>query len=259
MPGAREPRAEPCWADLLTSDLGGAVEFYSRLFGWRFDDGAEARAEGYLPAYLDDQLVSGLVRNDRDSGALDVWTTYLNVADVHAAAFAARLHGGKIHLKPVEIPEQGTLAMISDPEGIGVGLFQAFDAGDLHSARRHGTRIWSELHTKHFDAVARFYREALGWELSTVSDSPEFRYCTLGQGSEALAGIYDIAGQGPEAHAGWRTYFAVDDADASVALAELLGGAVIREPQDSFFGRMAVPHDSTGAEFSIIQPTRHRA
>lgn len=255
MPAPREPRAEPCWVDLITSDVQGAARFYTKLFGWEVRQEAPSDDEGFAEVYLDGAMVTDFIANDPDSEVDDAWTTYLNVTDVHAAAYATKLHGGKVYLKPIEIPGQGTMAIIGDPAGTGVGLFQAFQSADTAATLAPGTRIWSELHTKHFEAVARFYRIALGWCLSPVSDTDEFRYHTYGQGSEAVAGIFDISSY-PDSKAGWRAYFAVEDADETVALAEKLGGTVIHEAHDSYFGRMAVLGDLTGAEFAIIQPSQ---
>lgn len=236
--------------DLLASDVDAAIEFYSRLFGWEFLDDPHARSQGYIPALLDGEPVSGVVANDPDSDAPDAWTTYLNVADIHAAMFATKLHGGKGYLKPVAIDGQGTVALIGDPSGAGVGLWQAFAPATYPVKRSHGRRVWNELHTKHFELAARFYREALGWELSPVADSPEFRYYTLGQGADAVAGLYDIAGQ--DTAEGWRSYFAVDDADLAAALTEDLGGRILGAPHDSYFGRTAMLADRGGAEFAVI-------
>lgn len=255
MPAPRDPRAEPCWVDLLTSDMEGSTQFYGQLFGWEVRHDEETRDEGYAEVYLNGEMVTGFIANDPDSEVQDAWTTYLNVTDVHAAAYATKMHGGKVYLKPIDIPGQGTMAIIGDPAGTGVGLFQAFQSADTTASRAPGTRIWNELHTRHFEAVARFYRVALGWCLSPVSDTDEFRYHTYGQGSEAVAGIFDISSY-PDSKAGWRAYFAVADAEQTVALAEKLGGTTIHEPHDSYFGRMAVLSDVTGAEFAIIAPSR---
>ncbi|KUM31275.1 hypothetical protein AQ436_17405 [Arthrobacter sp. EpRS66] len=252
MPVVRAPRAEPCWVELLSGDLDGANEFYSRLFGWQY--AAHDGTDGYQLAMLDGEPVAGLVANDPELKAPDAWTTYLNVADIHSAMFATKLHGGQRYLKPVAMPGQGTMALIGDPAGAGVGLWQAFAAASYPVDRSHGHRVWNELHTKHFDAAARFYREALGWDLNPVSDSDEFRYYTLGQGSDAAAGLYDIAGQ--DSTEGWRSYFAVDDADRAAALAEEMGGCVISAPHDSFFGRTAMLADRGGAEFAVIAPAK---
>ncbi|KSU65866.1 VOC family protein [Arthrobacter sp. NIO-1057] len=255
MPVVRAERAEPCWVDLFTSDLDGAIEFYSRLFGWENQSVGHSRPDHYQQAQLDGQPVCGLVANDAEGSVPDAWMTYLRVADVHSAMFATKLHGGQRYLKPVVMPGQGTMALIGDPAGAGVGLWQGFAPQDSEKSRGHGHRIWNELHTKHFEIVARFYREALGWELSPVADSAEFRYSTLGQGAQAAAGLYDVAGH--DTTEGWRTYFAVNNTDESAALAQELGGSVINEPHDSFFGRTAMLADPGGAEFAVIAPVKN--
>ena len=245
------PAAEPCWVDLMTSDRRAAVEFYGSLFGW------EAALESqHLPAVLDIELnghlITGFLENDHQPKFPDVWTTYLNVADIHAATFAVKMHGGTIYLEPTIVEGQGIVAVVGDPTGVGVGLWQAVHPKLTVATGRPGTRIWNELHTTAFDKVTRFYRDALGWKLSSYAGGNGFRYQSYLQGSNARAGIYDISMQ-QDPVPGWRTYFAVANTDESQALAEELGATVKRPAQDSPFGRMAVLEDLTGAEFSIIQ------
>lgn len=247
-----QPGAEPCRVDLLTGDMKRSVDFYGRLFGWT-TRGGDSGAEDSLDMYLWDELVAGFLDNDPDSGCSDAWVTYLNVADAHAASYSAGMYGGCVFLQPLEIQGQGTIAMIGDPTGIGVGLWQSATVRELTKASgRHGTRVWNELHTTKFEKVTHFYRDALEWELLSLSDTDEFRYQSYGQGPDAKAGIYDISGQ-PDPKPGWRTYFAVTDTDKALALAKKLGAKVLQQAKDSPFGRMAVLADPTGAEFSIIQ------
>lgn len=51
----------------------------------------------------------------------------------------------------------------------------------------------------------------------------------------------------------WMTYFAVEDTDATAAMAEELGGAVPVPPTDIPTGRMAVLNDPSGGFFTILQ------
>jgi predicted enzyme related to lactoylglutathione lyase len=46
-------------------------------------------------------------------------------------------------------------------------------------------------------------------------------------------------------------YFAVDDADAAVARATAAGGSVVREAQDSPYGRFAIVADPFGAALAV--------
>ncbi len=51
----------------------------------------------------------------------------------------------------------------------------------------------------------------------------------------------------------WTVYFAVDDADATVAEVTELGGSVLRPPMDIEPGRFAVVADPYGAAFNVMK------
>ena len=92
-----------------------------------------------------------------------------------------------------------------------------------------------------------------GWDLHAASDTPEFRYTTLGEGDGALAGIMDANGflpDGVPAH--WSVYFGVDDTDAALAQIAELGGSVVTAGEDTPFGRLATAADPTGALFKLV-------
>ncbi|GAA1407117.1 hypothetical protein AUR04nite_04130 [Glutamicibacter uratoxydans] len=250
MPGFEPPAAEPCWVDLLTSDVERAIEFYGALFGW--EPSEKSRNSAVVEMRLDGKPVTGLLHNDQVHQLADVWTTYLNVADIHAAVFSVQMHGGVVYLEPTVTEHDGTVAVVGDPSGVGVGLWQSIHPILTTATGRPGTRIWNELHTTSFAAATRFYRAALAWELYPISDTDQFRYQSFRQGADAKAGIFDISGQN-DPEPGWRTYFAVANADATVELAVKLGAQIVRAASDSPFGRMAVIKDPTGAEFSIMQ------
>ena len=52
----------------------------------------------------------------------------------------------------------------------------------------------------------------------------------------------------------WRVYFAVDDADETVAKSVSIGAEVLRPAEDMPYGRHADLSDPQGAMFSIIKP-----
>ena len=86
-----------------------------------------------------------------------------------------------------------------------------------------------------------------------MSDTPTFRYSTLGTGQDAIAGLFDAKNDLGDLPPHWKVYFAVNDADAATKLITELGGTMITEPADTPFGRMAHARDYSGAPFSIIQ------
>ena len=73
---------------------------------------------------------------------------------------------------------------------------------------------------------------------AVASDTPEFRYTTLGEGDEQLAGIMDASAFLPEGvPAHWSVYFGVDDADAALAKIVDLGGSIVMAAEDTPYGR----------------------
>jgi uncharacterized protein len=50
------------------------------------------------------------------------WLTYIQVANVDAAALKAVELGGKLLEPPTDVPNTGRIAIIEDPEGVHVGL-----------------------------------------------------------------------------------------------------------------------------------------
>ncbi len=98
-----------------------------------------------------------------------------------------------------------------------------------------------------------FYERVFGWQTSVMSDSPDFRYTTLGSGETAQAGIMDASGYLPgEVPSHWQVYFAVEDTDATVERALAMGGTLLDGPADSDFGRVAQLADPTGGMFKVI-------
>src|SRR4029079_420332 len=109
----------------------------------------------------------------------------------------------------------GRFAVVTDPGGAAIGIWQPRSHQGFSIINEPGAPTWAELHTRDYDAAVRFYTDVFGWETATVGDTPEFRYTTLGEGDDALAGIMDASGflpDGVPAH--WSVYFAVEDAKA---------------------------------------------
>ena len=89
-----------------------------------------------------------------------------------------------------------------------------------------------------------------------MSDTPEFRYTTLGEGEDQLAGIMDASAflpAGVPAH--WSIYFGVDDTDAALAKIKSLGG------RDRAGGRghaVRPPRDRVRPDGRAVQARRER-
>ena len=99
--------------------------------------------------------------------------------------------------------------------------------------------------------VVAFYTAVLGLTTSTM-DMGAGQYTLFEVDGRTVGGT--TAPQMPGVPNHWHVYFAVGDADATVAKVAELGGAVVAEPFDTPVGRMAVVSDPQGAVFSLMQP-----
>lgn len=254
MPSPVPTPGAPCWIDLMTADIDTARRFYGELFGWEFETGDQEKYGGYVVARKRGQPAAGLMQKDDSmAGMPDMWSTYLRTMDAAATAEAVAAHGGQVHMPPMDVPEQGRMAMFGDPSGAAIGAWQPGEMVGYEVVAEPGTAAWHELHAKDYETAVRFYQGVFGWDTEVMSDAPGFRYTTLGSGMSAQAGIMDASGYLPaEVPSHWQVYFAVEDTDAAINKATAMGATVLDGPADSDFGRVAMLADPTGATFKII-------
>lgn len=254
MPAPEITPGAPCWIDLMTSDIATARQFYGELFGWEYETGDEKKYGGYTTARKNGKTVAGLMQKDDDqTGMPDVWSTYLLSDDATATAASVTANGGQVYVEPMDVPEQGHMAVFADASGAAIGVWQPREMKGYEIVAEPGAAAWHELHTKDYDSAVKFYQDVFTWDTEVMSDTPEFRYTTLGAGDSAKAGIMDASGYLPaEVPSHWQIYFNVEDADASIEKAVALGATVLEGPEDSPFGRLASLADPTGAMFKII-------
>jgi uncharacterized protein len=246
------PIGAPCWIDLFTTDPDTSRAFYTRLFGWTAEE-ANEEFGGYFNFMKDGVHVAGCMRNDGQQGMPDVWSVYLATDNAKATVAAAEANGGGVILPPQEVMELGSFAVVTDPGQAVIGMWQPGLHKGFQVLNEPGAPAWFQLNTRDYDASVRFYRDVFGWDAHVMSDTPEFRYTTLGEGDNALAGIMDATGFLPEGvPAHWSVIFAVESTDAALATITDLGGSVVRPAEDTPYGRMAKAADATGAPFEII-------
>jgi uncharacterized protein len=267
------PPGVSCFIDTERADVDGAAAFYGGLFGWSFDERSGPGAPRFLMAEVDGLAVAGL--GEPLEGVDDpAWNTYVSVDDVDAIARKVEAAGGTVVVAPFDVGPAGRMAVFTDPEG---AQFRAWQAGTTHGAQlvnAPGSWNWSDLQTRDVEAAKAFYGAVFGWEYLEVDlgagPSSMIRVPGYGDHLEALnpgtlashkehgapEGFSDAIGwmQPPaseDAPARWAVTFSVADVDAAASRARKLGGAVVVEPFDVPFVRMAVLRDPDGATFTV--------
>jgi len=178
---------------------------------------------------------------------------YLAVDDAAATGDAAVANGGQVVVPAMRVMDLGSMALVTDAGEAAIGVWQPGSHKGFGVLGDPGTPAWFELQTRAYDASVRFYQDVFGWDTHVASDTPEFRYTTLGEGAGQLAGIMDAGAYLPEGvPARWSVYFAVEDTDAALAQIVDLGGSVLLPAEDTPYGRIAAVVDPSGAAFKLV-------
>lgn len=242
----------PCWIDLYSSETEKATAFYGGLFGWKAEQ-PDPRFGGYFTFTKDGKHVAGCMGNDGSTSRPDAWTIYLETDDIDKAAERTVASGGLVEYPPMQVAENGSMAIVRDPGGARVGVWQPDQVEGFDVIDEAGTPAWFELHTRAYRESVDFYRSVFGWSTKVMSDTEDFRYTTLVDGDGQRAGIMDAtAHQQASEPAAWSVYFNVEDADRALEQVEMLGGSIVQPATDTPYGRLAQVADPTGTVFRLI-------
>lgn len=246
---AYEP-GTPSWVDLGSPDVDATAAFYKTLFGWeRQDLGPEAGGYGIFT--LNGRQVAG-VGPQQNPGPPN-WTTYISTDDVDAAAGRVTAAGGMVFMPPMDVMEEGRMAIVADPSGAAFGMWQPRNMKGAELVNEAGTLVWNELQARD-TSVAGFYEQVFGWKADT-SEFGDSTYTQFMVNDRAIAGMMPMPPMVPaEVPSYWLVYFAVDDCDASVATASGAGASVTVPAMDiPSVGRFSVLTDPQGATFAVIK------
>jgi predicted enzyme related to lactoylglutathione lyase len=258
------------WTDIALPDPAGGSTFYADLFGWKAEDQHDP-AGNYVYTMFSKggKSTAGLGPQPPGMEAREIppmWTSYVNVDDIDATIEKWIGAGGTVAMPVMDVFTSGRMAMVADPEGAVLALWEARDHLGAGVFNEHGALTWNELNTRDSAEARRFYGAALGWEFERLGgDDAGFDYWLITvpgktpggvlQNDRYNGGIMTMEDNRPaDLPAHWMVYFHVDDADDAAARLEALGGSVSVPPFDASSGRIAVVDDPQGGTFSLISP-----
>lgn len=261
-----------CWLDLVTTDHRKAIEFYHGLFDWSFretldggqtvydwsleetvDDGSQVV---YSMGVVDGELVAGIGELPPGDDTPPNWTPYICVEDVGATVAQCEGAGGQVIMPPVEVFDAGVMAVIMDPAGAPVGLWQPKAHTGFGRMREHGTVHWMELDSTDASQAKGFFHALLGWSTEADELNPDYTLFAL-EGVELaekyLGGLMQMTEDWGDIPSHWLTYFGVNDVERTFSRALELGGEKITEVLNSPHGRFAILKDPLGAVFALME------
>jgi predicted enzyme related to lactoylglutathione lyase len=243
-----------CWVDLATSDPAAAKTFYTGLFGWTAEDVPTDMGPPYTMLSYQGRQAAALYEMPPAQSGQAYWASYIRVDDAAATAAKAESLGGSILMPAMDVMEFGRMAVIQDPSGAIVSLWQPGTHPGAEIDNQVGSRSWNELLTRDTVRAAEFYGALLGWTTRTSQDLMEGRYILFELDGRPIGGMLEIQPSWGPMPPNWTVYFGVSNCDATVAAAIRLGGAAVMEPMEiEDVGRFTYLTDPEGVGFAVIQ------
>ena len=245
------------WHELSTTDVDAAMAFYMEITPWK----TERFQESTYTMWMNDGAPVGgvipLAPAANGAAASPHWMPYVGVYDVDECVRQVRSLGGNVKTGPTEIPNVGAWAVITDPSGAAIGLYEHEAEGPAPIAGgRRGEFSWHELMTTDCKAALEFYKALFKWESTGESDmGPLGIYYLFGMDGQPFGGMYNKSPDMPAP--AWWSYIQVDDAVRTAAQVSSLGGAVITGPVEVPGGdSIAILTDPQGVPFAVHAPRR---
>lgn len=246
-----------CWVELATTAPEDATTFYSSLFGWEVYGGEHDSAEmRYDHLKANGREIGGLYRlqpEQEQHGIPPHWNNYILSDSIEASMARVQELGGMVHAGPIEVGENGRLAVCMDPTGASFCFWQpgSHVGGGFQGAL--GEPCWWELMTGDTGKARAFYH-GLGWTSEDIDMGDGMTYTIFANGDRQLCGMMALGPEFEGVPPHWAVYFAVADADATLATHVEMGGQVhVPVTEIPGRGRFAVLADPQGASFAIYE------
>jgi predicted enzyme related to lactoylglutathione lyase len=240
---------------VIQFEIGGPDDqllaaFYRQLFGWEMTPIPGANYT--LIAASGAGIRGGLGR----SRTGQPWATfYAEADDLQAVLDRATALGGTTVVPITEIPGKLAYAMLSDPDGLLVGVAKRAESGTAAEPKQPpeaGAPVdWFEVLGRDADATRRFYAALFGWTVTEVTGG----YARVQTG----AGHGIRGGLGAAPGGGWATIYAsVPDVAEALDRAQELGGSRVKGPVAvGDHTQRGALRDPAGNVFGVYHHTAH--
>jgi len=245
---------KPVWTDLATSDAEAARNFYGKLFGWKIEVNPDPQYGGYALAKIGDKDVAGIGPKQMEQQP-SAWTVYIGTADADDTVKKAQAAGGNVVVPTMAVGDQGKMAIIQDPSGAVIGIWQAQNMSGAQLIDKPNTMGWAELNSRGVDKARPFYTKLFSWgEKKTPAQGESPEYTEFQAGGQSIAGAMEMNSMVPaEVPSYWMVYFNVDNVDKAFDKVVAEGGKEMLAPQDMPGGRFAIVSDPQGASFGLLK------
>lgn len=243
-----------CWAEMGSTDAAAAKKFYTGLFGWEAVDMPMGDSFVYTMLRKDGKDVGalyGLMKDQMDMGIPSHWMNYVASENVDETAAKIKGNGGTIVMEPMDVMDSGRMVVAKDPQGATFGAWQSKNHTGAGVIDEPNAVCWNELLTNDAKGAATFYAGVFGWTTEPFGGD----YTLFKHPAKAAGGMMVIQKEWGPMPPSWAVYFAVENADKTIAKAKDLGAKIVMPAKEvPTVGRFALLADPTGGHFYILQP-----
>jgi uncharacterized protein len=217
------------WVDLGLADVDAGAAFYRGLFGWVI---GEPDGTGYRLASLGGRWVAAL--GPAEEAGNPYWTVYVTVPDVRATLRPVVAAGGTVAVAAATVGDVGDFAVIRDPAGDPLSLWQPGTGGGSYAAGVDGAFARLQFRGPDPDSAGEFLGAVLGWRFEPDG--------AIRHAGRAVATW--LRADDPGARSPWLVHFGVTAVRASTRRALDLGATPVG-------GQPGVMLDPAGARFAL--------
>jgi predicted enzyme related to lactoylglutathione lyase len=233
------------WAELLTSDADAAKAFYTSIFGWEYRDNPVGEGRVYSTALRDSKDVGALYAGDQPPH----WNCYVTVESADASTARAAELGATVAAEPFDIFDVGRSAVIVDPAGAGLFLWEPREHIGATLVNAPGAMTWNDLLTPDPAESASFYGDLFGWTAEEVPGAGGYR--VIRNDGRANGGMMALDPRMGSVAPNWMPYFGHEDVERLLGEISGLDGQVLSGPIKMPQGAIAVIADPQGATFAV--------
>ena len=247
---------EFCWIEVASSNQKAANSFYAALFGWTVRDVPIGPDQVYSLLELEGRVAAGAFTISPAESAAGIpphWHLYVAVASADEAAKKAAELGGKVVEAPFDVKDRGRAALIQDPTGAYISVWQANQRPGIGVTGEAGSFCWADLMTPDQAKAKTFYEGLFGWKLKPGAGK-EAVYLHIVNGENYIGGVPPAHQTNPKDPPHWLIYFAAADVDKTFQRAKDMGARSLLRPMDfEGVGRVAMLADPGGAVFALFR------
>lgn len=251
---------EFCWIEVATSNQNAAKSFYGALFGWTARDVPTGPDKFYSLLELNGRVAAGALTITPEESAAGIpphWHLYVAVDSADEAAEKARELGGKVVEEPFDVADRGRAAVLQDPTGAFLSVWQPNKRSGLGVVSEPGAFCWADLNTPDQACAETFYEGLFGWRVMP-GQGKESGYLHIVNGENYIGGV-PPARHGSTEPPHWLIYFAVADVDKTFQRAKEMNARSLLRPMDfEGVGRVAMLADPQGAVFALYREAGHQ-